>query len=450
MKKIIIVAQDYGYCPTSYAFTIARALFAKDHSNRFQIAIVETPIVRTFYELNSDVAINLVPSLPPSTDIDLLISCYEPSAIVEAWLEDKPCIYYCNLLWFWLQNCEVTLDQIEKDINQLIVFKRQGNIKQARDFFSKQFQTKPISTMMYGYFLANQSFCRRFPGCNEVIKKLPATIKSKLTTIGILMPYSLPLSALRENIILFQLSGSTAPTVNLKQKEMYLQGCYQLALTLSQLYPAKQFIFCANQNILNAIPKIKSTANLVVRRSLSQRDQFLYLGQVEAIFTPPGLGTTYEALYAQTPLFFLPEQNIGQYQNWKLLKEIGIQIPAFLANEEFKDKHVVNETDGVRILFYKLEKIFSTRMTQMVAAAKIFLDQQAPRWKEYHQGFMQKFQDEFGQKPFLVGEEVATVFVDAINKMTSSRSAKSHFFNNQPLPSQSHPDASRPYILSRL
>ncbi len=451
MKKIIIVAQDYGYCPTSYAFTIARAIFASDNSNRFKIAIVETPSVRTFYELNSDVAIGLIPSLPSSDYFDVLISCYEPNAIVEAWLADKPCIYYCNLLWFWLQNGELKLDQVEKDVNQLMTFKRQGNKKDARDFFRKQLQTNPISAMMYGYFLANKSFCRRFPICDEQINKLPNAIKSKLTTIGIPMPYSVPSSATRKKIVLFQLSGSTAPTINLQQKEMYLSGCYQLALALSQQYPDKQFIFCANQHILNGIPKIKSAANLVVRGSLSQRDQFWYLSQVEAIFTPPGLGTTYEALYTQTPIFFLPEQNIGQHPNWLLLKDIGISIPAFLAHEHFKDEHVVDETNGVKILFSKLEKMFSTQMTAMIATAKIFLDQQAPRWREYHRDFMEKFIVEFGQQPFLVGEEVAIVFVGVINRIIANGATNNPFFNKQAtglLPS--HSDAPKPFTLSRL
>lgn len=427
MKKIIIVAEDYGYCPTSYAFTIARAL--NTHSNRYQIAIIETPSVKTFSELNPEVNIKLLPALSVA-EFDLLISCYEPEAIVRAWLKNKPCIYYCNLLWFWLQNGEVNLEQVSSAIDTLIELKRQGNKQAAIEFFIKQFQANPISTMMYGYFLANQSFCRRFPGWQETFKKLPDIIRKKLTTIGIPMPYSFNLSDQRKNIVLFQLSGGTAPTISLSQKQLYLRGCYQLALILSRQYPTKQFIFCANQHLLRGMTDVKATRNLVIRTSISQKEQFLLLSQVEAIFTPPGLGTTYEALYCKTPLFFLPEQNIGQYPNWLLLKRMGIEIPAFLAHEQFKEEHVVNETDGVKILFDKVEKLFTTRFKQLYEAANTFLTVEAPKWQEKHAFYLQMFMTEYGQQPFLVGNEITAAFGEIINNLVEPRAAYFQFFDN--------------------
>src|SRR5207253_3505353 len=119
--KLVIVAQDYGFGPTAQAFILARELH-KAHTF-INVAVVKTHhSVELFSQLNPD--IQIIDTMPANTD--LLISSFEPSAILEAWLKDIPSIYYCNLLWFWLQYGEVQLSQLEADIQLFQHLKKQN------------------------------------------------------------------------------------------------------------------------------------------------------------------------------------------------------------------------------------------------------------------------------------------------------------------------------------
>jgi len=409
--KLIIAAQNYGFCPTSYAFTIARAV--RNSRPDIDISIVETPSVKTFNQLNQDISLRVIPTV--TSEADLVISCYEPTAILEAWLNNIPCIYYCNLLWFWLRNGEVNIKQLETDIRFFSQLKKENKHEEIRELFTKKCQEYPISGMMYGYLLADRSFCRKYPGYEAALVNLPPSIATKIKAISIFMPYQKSELKLRSNIVLFQLSGSESPHVNLKQNEIYIRGCYQLALTLSQQHADKHFIFCANPNILAKLsPALESTRNLEIRGSVSQQEQFSLLSRVNALFVPPGLGTTYEALYCGTPLFYLPEQNIGQHPNWKMLKDMGIEIPACLANEEFPDTEYSISESSVDNLFQRILLLFQTRMDYMANLSHFFLNEQVPNWADIHQEHLAKFKKVMGEKPFLVGNDIARIFLDII------------------------------------
>lgn len=399
---IIIAAQNYGFCPTSYALTLARVL--TNARSDVKISMIETTSILTFKQLPERA--------------DLLISCYEPSAILDAWLNNIPCIYYCNLLWFWLENGEVDMRQLQSDIQLFKKFKKQNKHNEIRELFHEKLSSHPVSGMMYGYFLADRSFCRKYPGCESAIDNLPISIASKIKPIGIFMPYLQNSLEVRSNIVLFQLSGSVTPHTNHEQNEIYIRGCYQLALSLSQQNIDLHFIFCVNSAISTRLHSdLKHTSNLEVRGSVSQKEQFSLLSKVKALFVPPGLGTTYEALYSGTPFFYLPEQNIGQHPNWKLLKSMGIEISACLVNEEIPDEsYSVNES-SVDNLFHRIDLLFKTRMQHIVYLANHFLQEQVPHWPELHRSHLEKFKIAIGGEPFLIGDDIANIFLAVLSDL---------------------------------
>jgi hypothetical protein len=409
--KIIIAAQNYGFCPTSYAFTIARTLQLARID--VDISIVETASTKIFSELNKDTQIHMISSIPSKDD--LIISCYEPLAIMEAWINDIPSIYYCNLLWFWLKNSEVNLPEIENDIQLFKQLKKDGREEKLRDEFNKKCQKHPISGMMYGYFLADASFCRNYLGCDKAIKHLPRPISTRLKPIGIFMPYEQTPIEQRSNLVLFQLSGSENPHTHFGQNEIYIRGCYELASQLSQKYPTLQFVFCVNPSLLNQLKEpLIEKSNLTIRGSVSQKEQFALLREVKALFVPPGLGTSYEALYSGTPFFYLPEQNIGQHPNWKLFKEMGIDILACLVNEEFPDQGYQVHESSVDNLFERIKLLFDTRMERIVELASFFFREQVPHWPEIHKTHIEKLKAAIGEKPFLTGDDIAHIFLSIL------------------------------------
>src|SRR3989338_6817819 len=107
--KFVISALDFGVVTTHAAFVLARGL--RQRSKKTQIILLDTKSVQVFIEKNQGLDLTIV-SAPDWSEVDCLVSFYEPEQLFEAWLRKIPTIYCTNLLSLWLKDTRLPMDQI--------------------------------------------------------------------------------------------------------------------------------------------------------------------------------------------------------------------------------------------------------------------------------------------------------------------------------------------------
>lgn len=334
MKKIYVSSQFFGFGPTSNLFSILKNL--KNKSDSFEIHAFKNEVMELFSERSPGIIDQWSEEEMNYTDLDILLSSFDPFTVVEAWFKDIPSIFYCNLFWYWdvFDKKDKMLDH-KKKLDQL---KQKNNFSSAKNLFLKIFNNNPHEGIFLGYMLSTHCFTRNFYGIDKLFNIYQNEMN--MSFCDIFIPYQLKQDGNNKNTVLIQLSGGRNGVVTSDENICYMQLCIQLSKHLANSYSGLEIIICANPIILDQtnLLNTKLPNNVKIIPSVSQEKNLSMMENALALFTSPGLETIYEAIYCNCPVFLLPEQNAGQYSIFQLLNATGFNPKRFLINEYFPER----------------------------------------------------------------------------------------------------------------
>ncbi|KTD57397.1 hypothetical protein [Legionella shakespearei] len=417
--KVVISAQDYGFCPTSYAFLIAREV--KALFNNVTFSLIDTGSVRIFNQNNLDLGLT-IESKSDWAAVDCLISFYEPEQLFEAWLHKIPTLYYCNLLSLWLENTRLPMNQISEYILGLYVLREAKEYDAARDMLNSLKDKDVFAFQLAGYFLADKVFCRPDWEITKDIARLPKSVQEKTQVLGIPMILPAPKADhIRKNEIVFQLSGGTSPEVSAQDKEAYIRGCYTLLLAMKQEYPQYRYLFCANATQLNALnPALPSAEGVEIKPTMEQAEFQHHLADASALFVPPGLGTTYEAIHMGIPLFYLPSHHPFQMDNINRLEKNRLKMGK--SNIGFDHPEQAGSFERLQNCL----RAYFANPHLFMAEVNAFMQNMVPNWaqtkSDNHQALVEAYQ--FPQ-PFISSKKFFQVIMNQLFALLSPQQLSS-------------------------
>ncbi len=334
MKKMYVSSQFFGFGPTSNLFSILKNLKMK--SDSFEIYALKNEVMELFSERSPGVIDQWSNEINYS-NLDILLSSFDPFTVVDAWLKDIPSVFYCNLFWYW--DVFQKRDRMIEHRDNLYQLKKSNHFAEAKNLFMDIFNNNPHEGIFLGYMLSTHCFTRNFFGLDQLFDIYKNEMN--MSFCDIFIPYQLTKNAnFQKNQVLIQLSGSRNSVVTTAENTCYLQLCIQLAKYIGYLQPNLEIVICANPVILNQATTEKLPDNVRLIPSVSQEENFNMMENALALFTSPGLETIYEAIYCNCPVFLLPEQNAGQFSIFQLLQTTGFDPNRFLINEEFPSRPV--------------------------------------------------------------------------------------------------------------
>lgn len=349
--NIYASAQLFGFGPVSNLFTLLKAL--KKQDRHIKIFLIENEATKIFNKKNPGVADCMVPDIDPG-NCELIISSFDPFAVVTGWINEIPTVYYCNLFWYW--GVHEKFDKIKKNKADLEFIKKQGE-KKVFESFNSLFRANSHEAIFMGYQLADTAITRKFPNIEqlkEIYRKDINLVESEILIIE-----SACRSFSSKKTVLIQLAGSRNPVVSSCENNLYLKFCINFSLELARIFKDLEFITCVNPHVLNEFSidiEKNLPENFKLTESMSQEDNISLMADSLAIFSSPGLETIYEAIFTGSPVFILPEQNAGQYPIIKMLQSAGIYFEGFLINEIFPDREVLKGEADAHSIYKLMEK----------------------------------------------------------------------------------------------
>lgn len=410
-KRIYVSSQNFGYGPTSNLFAILKSL--KTKTDLFEIHAIENESLQLFSSKEPDIIDSIAENIEPKKT-DLVLSSFDPFIILDAWLNDIPTVFYCNLFWYW--DIYTKKEKLISTKNQLQKFKNEKNFSEAKNLFMEIFNENPHLGIFMGFFLANHSFTRRFP----TIEKFHAIFKNEinLSVFDIYIPYELQSHNTNKPNILIQLAGGRNCIVTDEENILYLELCLALAKYLALIHQELNFIICVNPKILDLINLSKNLANNIqVVPSLSQHENLEMMEKSLAIFSSPGLETIYESIYTQCPIFLLPEQNAGQFSIFQLLQSTGYNPDRYLVNEIFPERNKFSGEEDAHAIYKLLkENLLDTSSYQHSffekASAFIKKVKQPAKRKEYIDMSWKSLKGTSLNDPFTTNEVVSDFIIE--------------------------------------
>ncbi len=350
MKKIYVSSQFFGYGPTSNLFSILKSL--KSKSSLFEIYGIKNEVMEFFASKNPGIIDQWSGEIDYS-EVDILMSSFDPFYIFEAWLNDIPTIFYCNLFWYW---------NVFDKKNKMILHKenfyrlKAKNKLEARALFRKILSENPHEAIFLGYMLSTNCFTRNFYDIDNFIDVYKNEMN--LSVFDTHIPYQLKNPEKIKKQILIQLAGSRNCIVTKKENIFYMDLCLKLAKYIADIYPNFEIIICANPLLLTQVNLLKSSfpGNVKITPSFSQEENMFMIEDSFALFASPGLETIYEGIYCRCPIFLLPEQNAGQYSIFQLLNKTGYNPDRFLINEFFPNRNKLSGENDAHAIYEIIKK----------------------------------------------------------------------------------------------
>ncbi|MEH7048621.1 hypothetical protein [Bacillus pseudomycoides] len=255
-------------------------------------------------------------------DIDLVISSYDPEAVIWSWWNDIPVIYYNGIASL----CEMNVPNISLINNLLVDFKElkeENNVDTLLKLLDKisieNFHILVVAAMK----LASEMFVRNgpnlkmnghYPTNTKVISTLIPMIQNPPKTLHLEKPF-----------IYISMSGSIAPVIPFEKNMQFVESALKFFIDLARKpeFSLYNFVFSCNQKIYDNLDKRGLPINFHLLGALKPSESAWMLKNSKIIMASPGYTTIHEAAFFKTPLFFIPEQNGSQPISYYLLKQNG-------------------------------------------------------------------------------------------------------------------------------
>lgn len=300
--KILCGAEPFGFGPASKLITVIDNLNREANIKKF--TFVGTGTSKQFIQdnlfpnmeiYNGDALLNF-----PHYNFDSVISVMDYKVVAWGFYYNKPVYLIDSLFWFWNWN-ELYSENIKARIYQ----EKQKSFREFMGYLAEL----PGHIQMYAAHLMAESYIQIYPGLNRD-KKLIDDVKPYLILPIVNKNYR---SSKKRKRVIVSLSGMVNPNITKKNATTYLH-IINLLFTdyLKTIEDKFEIIFVVNPSL---IEKAKEIIPFKIR-SYKQKDFLRILSESSLILTPPGITTIYESHFYDIPIFLLPEQHDGHYNNY--------------------------------------------------------------------------------------------------------------------------------------
>lgn len=402
--KLLASSQYFGFGPTSNLFTILKELKVK--IEKIEITLIQNQAIEVFARKNENIANRLIVT-PKYNSYDLILSAFDPLVVLNGWLSGIKTFYICNLLWFWRPK---NIEFIQDHIKHLSFLKESNKYRSAIRYFKKICKDDFHMAIVIAYVLATHCFIRKIPNIKERLCELKIKCMVNYTECNIIIPHIFNRSAVDKDIIYFQLSGSKNPLCTDVDHKNYLKLMYDYILYLSNEFPNLRFVFCVNPYFIRKNNWLKGRRNVEIITTISQSDHIKFLHKAIGLFTSPGLEVIYEAIYCETPIFLLPEQSAGQYENFYFLRKHGFEPDRFLIDEECCKRMRVSGEEDIKHIYREISRIVRDGNTNILYKRgirfikKIFNERIQSRYLSMQKNSVIHY---LGERPFSQGDVIA-------------------------------------------
>lgn len=323
--QVVFTADPYGYGPASKAKTVAEYLRRSDVDVSLRYFAEGTAL--DFGELNSEVYDELVDiedrdvyTCIEESDADLLISVMEPEPVIAAHIQGIPTITVDELFWFWEFSDPLAVVEEIRD--------RQSDSASLRTYFD---ELTGNDLDLAAHAVADQSFLQVYPSetqRGEVTDTVgDVTVVNPIVDTGAYDPDG------ERDCIIVSLCGQLNPAVTREKAVRYAEA------VLSILSPK---LDCLDEHgfepIVAGHPDVVADLNTRFRATTLEHSEWLStLNRAVGLLCPPSIGSVYEAVMYDVPVFFIPEQHPGHWPEFDRLSSAGDDnsFPGVVLGEEF-------------------------------------------------------------------------------------------------------------------
>jgi len=253
---------------------------------------------------------------PNAKEYDLVISVMNPYTAIWGWFNRKKVLYIDSLYWFWSWDNKnfLRIKEIIQELRSANNINELWSILKEIDDHHLQYVAHKLSSISC---VQNYSF---------QTEKLKDIYRKELSvhTVGPIIDISLKRKTNKRRKVLVSLGGLYSPLNRLKESIRYANFIINLLDEFVMLLPKNiEVILTTNPEIISNI-KLKNDKITVT--SLNSNQFLRTLNESLITITPPSITTIYESLFYDVPLFFLPEQHDGHFQNFKRLSSDVISL----------------------------------------------------------------------------------------------------------------------------
>jgi hypothetical protein len=306
-------------------------------------------------------------SVSPS-EFDAVLSSYDSAAAFVGWFHHRPVFLFDGLCWFWEWKNERSC--IVEDLTRFQMLRDCGDIIGLRRAYEELCADSYHRTVLIAYHFATQVFPVRGFGTEERLSEYPEFQRKSQLVDAVVNRCVSKRTFIERSHVLFSLSGSIAPIVSLEQNLLFATGALALAIDVHRLFSDMPIVFLCHPELLHLLKQnvdfAKLPPEIVVRASANYKEAMSLIASARAMFVSPGSTSVQEAAFLETPVFFLPEQNGGQPQQFLHLKNAGYELSTNLTVTHllFNDKAEIGEYDVDR-LYAGIREVWSGGMSSI-------------------------------------------------------------------------------------
>lgn len=323
--QVVFTADPYGYGPASKAKTVAEYLRRSDVDVSMRYLAEGTAL--DFGELNSEAYDELVDveerdvyTCIEQSDADLLISVMEPEPVVAAHAQDIPTIMVDELFWFWEFSDPLAVVAEIRD--------RQSDPESLRAYFD---ELTGNDLDLAAHAVADQSFLQVYPSETQLGEVTDAV--GDVTEVNPIVDAGPHDPDNERDRVIVSLCGQLNPAVTREKAVRYAEA------VLSVLSPKLDYLDEQGyEPIVAGHPDVIEDLTTRFRATTLEHHEWLStLNRAAALLCPPSIGSVYEAVMYDVPVFFIPEQHPGHWPEFERLSSAGDAnpFPGVVLGEEF-------------------------------------------------------------------------------------------------------------------
>lgn len=298
--RFLATAQAFGYGPASKIKTVSNYL--QEVSTSSEIVYAADGTAYTFgsraTETFDDVVSTDETSISELLDeqqFEAVISGMKPAPLLEADERDIPGFMVDSLFWFWKWgNSEELLNEFE---NEGVTRERYESLT-AHD------------KKLAGHYVAEHSYLQHYP--NETRTDIDIQRIGSATKTNPIVDKTGPLGDGRDNVII-SLCGQLSPAVSKSQAVEYAETLLRTIAPELEAFEQDGYEIIVTGNP-NVIEDVHSEFEL---STLNHDEMMKNLSTAAVLLCPPSITSLYEALVLDVPVFFLPEQHTGHWENYR-------------------------------------------------------------------------------------------------------------------------------------
>lgn len=359
--QILAAAQPFGYGPITELLSILRELKKKVKIRPFLIEekqyssiIAKSDGIATLKSKFQNSLLDQIYYLE-NNPIDLVLSSYDSSAIFAAYYMGIPAHYYDGMMGYWEFNFTESL--IQKTLKKIQILKEKRKKEELASLYQEICSKHYHLSVLIAYYLSSQVYMRTNSLIDEALTKIKLPIE-KMKKVGAIISSS-QINTKKKHV-LFSLSGSLAPIIPLKKNIFFAREMLNFALkAYSTLGLDVPWYFSCHPKLYQELKTNNLPKDFTLSPSFPYEKNKEMIQQAKLVFASPGLSTIQEAAYFETPIFFLPEQNVCQSTGFQSLKKVNypVEYNNFTLSHHLKeDREDVYEYD-IEAFYSKIETL---------------------------------------------------------------------------------------------